>query len=239
MKNQKGFTLIEVMVAISLLAVISFLVFQAMGTTTSAKERFEKKDETFRMANLALNRMSRDISMAVLFATPDFLGLSPGSELRTKNVFIGVNSGDQDKLTFDTLSHIRYLKDVKESDMAEVSYYLEKQEPSAETENSPSAGLYTLRKRELSPPGPDPETETKGTVLTLLEGVKELNFRYYSQQKIDFVDEWDSTKGDWLNKLPKAVEITLVVQDPVDQEGELRFTTTTFLEMAPGPSDFK
>lgn len=235
MKRPGGFTLIEVLVAVTLLAIISLLVFQAMGTSSSSKERFEKKDDLFRAAALSLDRMTRDLAMAVLFSDVEFLGVSPSGEQSTKNLFTAKNNGDQDKVTFDTVSHIRYLKDVKESDLAEVTYFLEPLE-SGEGE-APTTGLFVLKKREISPPGNTPEEG--GTVTNLLEGVRELNFRYYDTGKREFVDEWDSTKIDNLNKLPRAVEITLVVQDPVDEETTHRFSTIQLLEMYPGPNDFR
>lgn len=227
--KQKGFTLIEVLVAISLLAIISLLVWQSMGGVIDSKERYEKKDEVFRSATLALSLMARSLDMSVLYTSPDILGISSSGESSFKSVFIGVNNGDQDKLTFDTFSHVRYLEDSKESDLAEVTFFLE---PMADGE----AGLFDLKKKEISPPGPQGDKDA--SIMTLLENVKELNFRYYSPQKTDYVDEWDTTKIDYVNKLPRAVEISLVIQDPVDEEGKLHFSTTALLEMSPGPSDF-
>ena len=177
-----------------------------------------------------MNRLSRDLQMAILFSNVEFLGVSPSGEQSTKSIFIGVNNGDQDKLTFETLSHVRYLKDVKESDQAEVGYFLEPEEEEG------GIGLFSLKKREQSPP--DAAPEEGGTTLTLLDGVKQLNFRYFDPKKTEFVDEWDSTKIDNLNKLPRAVEITLVMQDPIDEEGTIRFATVVLIEMAPGPNDF-
>ena len=234
-KNRKGFTLIEVLVAVTLLAIISILVWQSMGSSIASKERFEKKEEVFRGGSLALDRMMRGLQMAVIYSSVDFLGVSPGGEQQTKSVLIGLNNGDQDKLTFETLSHVRYLKDVKESDQSEVSYFLEPEED-APGEDVKVSGLFSLKKREQSPPDADPDEG--GTTLTLLDGVKELNFRYFDPQKWEYLDEWDSTKVDYLNKLPRAVEITLVMQDPVDEEGTIRFSTVALIEMAPGPNDF-
>jgi len=229
MKKSEGFTLIEVLVAISLLAIISLLVWQSMGGIIASKERYEKKDQAFRSATLALNLMVKSLDMSVLYTSPDILGLSPSGESSFKSVFIGVNSGDQDKLTFDAFSHVRYLKDSKESDLAEVTFFLE---PAADGE----PGLFDLKKKEVSPPGF--QNDKDASTMTLLENVRELNFRYYNPQKTDYVDEWDTTKIDYVNKLPRAVEISLVIQDPVDEESKLRFSTTALLEMSPGPSDF-
>lgn len=221
--------MIEVLVAVALLAIISFLVWQAMGSSIASKERFEKRETVFRGATLALDRISRDLQTAVLYSNVEFLGVSGVGEQMTKSVFIGANNGDQDKLTFNALSHVRYLKDAKESDLAEVSYFLER-------DDEEEGGLFILQKRESSPP--DAEPEQGGTVTTLLRGVKELNFRYYDKRKVEYGDEWDTTKLDYVNKLPRAVEITLVLQDPIDEEETVRFSTVALLEMAPGPNDF-
>lgn len=229
MKRKNGFTLIEVLVAVTLLAVISLLIFQAMGSSTASKERFEKRETAFRSATLALNRLTRDLAMAVLYSDVELLGVTPSGEQKTKSVFIGTNVGDQDKILFETLSHVRYLKDVKESELSEVGYFLEPEEEG-------EAGLFALKKRESSPP--DDEPEKGGTVMTLLEGVKELNFRYYDPVKEEFGDEWDSTKSDFLNKVPRSVEVTLVIQDPVDEEATLQFSTVALLEMYPAPNNF-
>lgn len=227
----KGFTIIEVLIAVVLLAIISLLLWQSMGGAIASKERSEKRDATYRGADVVLNRMTRQLSMGVLYTSLEFLGLSAASEQMTKSVFIGENAGDQDKLTFDTFSHIRYLKDTKESDLAEVTYFLEK---SADEDAGPDE--FDLKIREKSPL--DNEPDKGGKVMTLLDGVKELNFRYYDQTKNEFKDEWDTTKIDYGNRLPRAVEITLVLKDPIDEDNTVRFQTVVMPEMAPGPNDF-
>ncbi len=226
--HSPGFTLIEVMVAIALLAVISFLIWQAMGAATGSKERLEKREEVFRGATLAMNGMIRDLEMAVLFAQVDFLGVSASGQQMSKSQFVGANNGDHDKISFDTVSHVRYLKNRKESDLAEVSYFLE---PASE-----ETGGFVLKKRESSPPDDNPDEG--GTTATLLEGVKELNFRYFDPIKNEYTDDWDSTKIDQFNKMPRAVEIVLVLKDPLDEEQSVRFMSVALVEMSPGPNDF-
>lgn len=229
--KKNGFTLIEVLVAIVLLAIISLLVWQASGATIQSKERFEKRDELFQSATLALGQMTRDLESAAIFSAIDFLGASESGEQRWKSVFIGKDEGDQDRVIFFAFSHVRYLKDVKESDQAEISYFLERDEETPE--------LFSLKKRVSSPPDANPEEG--GETYTLIRNVRELNFRYYDLKQAQFFDSWDSTSMDQRNILPRAVEILMVLQDPEaeeEEEGRLRFLTTAFLGLAPGPNDF-
>lgn len=227
-QRQDGFTLIEVLIAVVLLAVISFLVYQSMGSAVGSKERFENRELAYRGANVFLDRLTRELTTAVLYANVELLGVSANGEQVSKSVFSGTNSGDQDKLIFDTLSHTRYLKDSKESDLAELTYWLDPMED--------GEGLYVIKRRDKSPP--DAEPGEKGKVTILLDGVKEFNLRYYDPVKTEYKDEWDTTKVDYANRLPRAVEITLVLQDPGDEENTLRFSTVALLEMSPGPNDF-
>jgi general secretion pathway protein J len=228
MRNERGFTLIEVLIAVVLLAIISLLVYQSMGSAVGSKERFESRELTYRAANVFMDRLTRELATAVLYSNVEMLGVSANGEQVSKSVFSGANNGDQDKLTFDTLSHTRYLKDAKESDLAEVTYWLEPQEE--------GGGLYVIKRRDKSPL--DAEPGEKGTVTVLMDGVKELNFRFYDPAKTEYQDEWDTTKVDWVNRMPRAVEITLVLQDPADEDNTLRFETVALLEMSPGPNDF-
>ena len=243
MNNTRGFSLIEVLIAITLVAVISIMIWQSMGTTIRSKERTEHRDRVFRAASIAIEKMTQDLSMSVMFSNVELLGVSSSGEQQSKIVFIGTNQGDQDKIIFDSFSHVRYLKDSKESDLAEITYWLE-QDPER-------SGQFLLKKREISPPTAQPERlveshekkkgESGESVMTLLEGVLELNFRYYNPQKTDYGDDWDSTKSDFVGRLPKAVEISLKVQDPEDEDREeepITFVTQVLLELSPGPSDF-
>lgn len=232
-RDQRGFTLIEVLIAVVLLAVISVLVFQSMGSMAGSRERFETRSQVYRGANVFLDRMTRELATAVLYSNVELLGVSANGEQMSKSVFSAANNGDQDKLTFDNLSHTRYLKDAKESDLSEVTYFLERQEVG---EGESDDGLYAIKRREKCPL--DAEPGEKGTVTVLLEGVKELNFRYFDPVKGEYQEEWDTTKLDFANRLPRAVEITLVMQDPADEDNTLRFKTVALLEMSPGPNDF-
>lgn len=227
--NHSGFTLVEIMIAVSILAIISMLLWQTSAVSMNAKERYETEDIRFHEVFLALSHMADDISMAYLFQTKNHLGDSGTGEQVREIRFIGTDSGERDEISFASFSHMRYLKDSKESDQEEIAYYLRKGEEGEEGWN--------LVKRSQSPP--DNEPDKGGKEYIMLEDVSKLEFQFYDEKKAEWRREWDSSRIDFNKQLPKAVEITITIPDPIEEEEEpLSFTITALLEMAPGPNDF-
>ena len=230
--KQGGFTLIEVMVAIAILAMITLLVWQSSAITILSKERYEKEDALMHEMSLVLNRIADDLATAfILVPTSDFIGRTPAGEVLTKTVFMGQDQGDQDKMTFVGFSHVRYLKDTKECDQAEISYFTEVQ--------ADNPGFFNLMKREVSPIDSDPEAG--GKKITVVEGIKSFNLRFYDDGRGEWIGEWDSTSLEHPHKLPKAVEIVLTALYPSEEEETeeiLTFRTIAFMEMGVGPHGF-
>ncbi len=198
--DKEGFTLIEVMIAMAILAVMAVLIYTSMSQTIGSKEDVEKKDELGHSANLALNKMSLDLEMAFLLNGPEFLG----SDGKVKTAFIG----KEDRMDFATLSHVRYFKDAKETDYAEVGYYIENDKEDSSNK--------LLMRRESK--GIDDKPTEGGKSEAMVEGVKELHLEYYDPSKKEWLKNWDSTQLDFSNRLPRAVKIELKVQDPSMEE---------------------
>lgn len=199
-QKNAGFTLIEIMIAMAILAVMAVLLFTSMSQTLNSKDDIEQKDELNHSANLALNKMSMDLQMAFLLTGPEFLG----SDGKVKIAFIG----KEDRVDFSSLSHVRYFKDAKEADFAEVGYSLEddKEEP----ENK------VLVRRESK--WIDDKPLEGGKPEIMVEKVKEFHLEFYNAQKKEWQKAWDSTQVDVANRLPRAVKIQLKVQDPNMEE---------------------
>ncbi|HEX7489207.1 MAG TPA: prepilin-type N-terminal cleavage/methylation domain-containing protein, partial [Anaeromyxobacteraceae bacterium] len=66
MRRAAGFTLIEVMIAVGITAVIGVMVMGSFQRTYAAKELTEGQDERFSSARMTLNRLSRELSQAFL-----------------------------------------------------------------------------------------------------------------------------------------------------------------------------
>ncbi len=209
--KQRGFTLIEIMVALSIIVVISVTVWESMSKTFDTVEYVDAVRERYRIARLFLFRLSKELRGA-------FLSLSKKNddgELLT--FFIGKDEVQVDRIDFFGFVHEPLLENAKESDVSEVTYF-----------GVPDRdGTYRiLRHENVYPDGEEYEDE-KG--LVVIDHVKEFDVRYFSIKKNEWYDEWNSRSMDHKEKLPDAVSITLVLKDPDGQD--IKFYTEVNLPM--------
>ncbi len=205
-----GFTLLEVMISVGILAVILTIVYNAFNTSMKALTAMETRGDAYAQARIVLNRMSEEIGSIYLSETKPNTGTGLLGE--------DEDEGDLpfDSLHFTSLSHVRWVKDSKESELCEIGYYLEKDEEAGES--------LLFRREDWNVDG---TLEEGGRPLELAEGVDGLNFRYYDGD--EWVDDWDSRiKG----VLPKAIEVVLVMRDP--RRGRIAFSNIVPVAMAGG-----
>jgi len=218
-KVSQGFTLLEVMIAMTILAVMSMLLYTSMSQTITGKEETQKKDTVNHMVSLAFTKMANDLQMSFLLPGPEFLG----TEGFRKTVF----KGTEERMDFPSFSHVRYFKDVPETDFGEVGYSLE--------ESKEEEGGKILMRRESKVL--DDKPEEGGTLDPLVERVKELRFEYYDPKKKEWQKSWDSSQLENANQLPRAVKIEIKVEDPTSEE-PLTFTTIAEVKLHGAPINF-
>ena len=99
--NQRGLTLIEIALAVSILAFMGIATAGTIGRSFDAYEAVTGIDGKYHNVRMAMNRMARDISMA--FITP---AQSVRDEDRQwKTIFKGGDESPFDELTFTSFSH--------------------------------------------------------------------------------------------------------------------------------------
>src|SRR5262245_34106337 len=84
-RGQAGLTLIEVVIATSILAIMMTLVWSTIDSTADAKHYFEQVQERNHEIRLAMNRLVRDISSAYLSQNEDT------NAVNRRTLFIGKN----------------------------------------------------------------------------------------------------------------------------------------------------
>lgn len=207
--NRRGFTLMEIVIAIAITAFIGAVIGVSFNTTIVNKDIIETQSEHYRMLRAAMSRMTREISAAYISDRYDSKRYRDQYDRPTN--FIGA----RDKLTFSTLSHQRLYADAKESDQMVVEYSIKK------SPDPKARGRDDLVRREKVLL--EERMDHGGTEDSLFEGARKIEFAYWNAQKKDWEDEWDTRRTEKKSLLPTRVKITLYA---VDESGkEVKYTT--------------
>lgn len=203
-----GFTLLEAIVAIGILAGITGSLFLIFRNSALIQEAARHQGDMTAMGRIAMVRMEREISLAFLSSEKKNRAGGTGDNYDDtfETMFFGEDSDPFDTLNFTSRSHRKLYRDSKECSLTEVGYY---EEIDRESHH------FKLMHREEE--RIDGEPTEGGDVMVLAKGVKEFNLRYFDDTKNEWLDEWDTAGMDQLNRLPRSVEVTLVI---ADDEGE-------------------
>lgn len=212
--DAKGFTLLEVMVALSILAVLATLVWSTFSPTMDAKNLAGEQADKYHGLRLAMGRMSSEISMAFI---SDRYDSSRHRERPTR--FVAKDSSDKDTLLFTTMGHERRYEDAKESDQSVVEYRLDR-----DPENRDRTALIRREKTVI-----DEDLEDGGVEVVVATDIEGLNLEYWDPQEKEWAREWDTTRIERAGRLPERVRITLTA--PGDDGKPRKFTTQTTVFM--------
>jgi general secretion pathway protein J len=188
-EGRRGFTLIEVLIALSLIALVTFFLYETYVSTSRVTEKINGEREDYREIRLTFDQMTRELMSA-------YQSYSPAS---TPLLFTGVHdtgeNGSIDTLSFYAMSHLHLIEDQPDTDLTRVTYTLEK---------PADARWYELMHEEYPHFLSDGPAEKE----VLMEQVKEARFQYYDGTK--WLNEWNNGKSP-TTAIPAAVKITLVV----------------------------
>ncbi len=194
----RGFTLIEVMIAVSITAVIGAMTLGAFQRAQAIRQAVEEQDERVSGARTALSRMAREVSAAFVSEHYDH------RRFRDRpTAFKGKDGGDRDVLQFFTMAHVRGLRDAKESDQMLVEY--------AVAADPDASGEYALFRREKTRIDEDPDRG--GTRSLFLRHVTGFDVTYWDWQKQEWAREWSTAPGD-RPLLPPRVRMKLTLRMP-------------------------
>jgi general secretion pathway protein J len=191
----RGLTLVEVLVAIAVLAMIAVLIYSAFSAITRGKNNASNYAERYRLARIATSRMSRELAAAYLSA---HIAPTPALVTRT-TAFLGAAR----RVDFNAFAHRRVVKDAHESDQCELSYFVG---------NDPKKpGQLDLLRREQAIP--DDQPGKGGVVQILVDDIDTFDLKYLDPLSGLWTDTWDSTSAAaQLGRMPMQVEITLIMK---------------------------
>lgn len=191
---RRGFTLLELLIALSITAVISVSLYASLRIAFKARESAQRSVEPSRTAQLAFDFLRADIESAVI----------PNGTLR--GPFVGTDlpsdgGGDGDYLEFYTLGNPQ--TDAQRLGVAGEVRRVELQ-VAADANGRGQVLLRRVYGNLLATVEPEPYDEV------ICRGLVGMNLRYFDGYS--WLDSWDSTQSD--NVVPAAVEVTLQFRPP-------------------------
>jgi general secretion pathway protein J len=201
--SEGGFTLIEVLIALSVTSMIAIAIWAASSQTARTRELVQEAHDKHHQVRVAFDMLTRDL-------TSSFLSLHRAQLDPTHDtVFIGEDHGDTDRVDFAAFTHERRYFDVKESDQCEVGYFLAPDREEPERMN--------LVRRES--PVLDTEPLEGGQLLVLIEDVTAFDLQYFDFVMNEWQDAWDTTEATGeAGVLPMQVRIRIVARDRRGQD---------------------
>ena len=181
--KDKGFTLIEILISLTLLVIVLGAVYSTFFSVQRALERFDKISLKYHETRTALDMMRREVEGALVRNTgaDESIKARAGFVIKDRDVF-GKSTSTLDLTAFS----------FKGSNLNTISYYVTEKD-----------GKLDLLKSEM--PAAAPSKEYK---VDIVEGIESFTVETIFNQK--WVRTWDS---DLTGKLPEIVRISIEFDD--------------------------
>jgi general secretion pathway protein J len=218
--NARAFTLLEVMIAVAVLAMIGAVTYKAFDGAYDLKRRVERAEDRDQTVRAALDRIAREVSMTFLSEHYD------RKRLRERPTFFKLKDGrGEADLTITSFAHERLHVDAKESDQALFEYKLERDDD----------GNRSLFRRVK--PHFDEEWERGGQKAVLADDVVKFTVQAWDPKEREWRDEWDSNSPQRSGQvlIPPRVKIALTIKD---EQGKDKTWSTQARIVLGQPLDF-
>jgi len=226
-RASRGFTLVELLVAIVVLSLISVLIYSAFSSMKRSREGIERVDDRYREGRLAMARMTRELQSAYIsLHAPINTAL-----LVQRTAFIGSTGTPADRLDFASFSNRRIDRNSHISDQCELSYF--------GSPNPDLSGVTDLARRVSTTLDLDPKHG--GRVEVLATDIDLFDLQYLDPLSGNWLDTWDTTQTvtGQPARLPVQVRILLVLNGGARAggaggQGSIRLVTKVSLPIENG-----
>jgi general secretion pathway protein J len=198
----KGFTLVELMLAIIILGLVVTTVLASYNAVFSTMDALESDSDIYEMAKTCLKRMTFDlesiyVARPPIYKKPEFD--DEPSDFRVVGLSEDLSGTGFAGLRFTSRAHLP-LENSPRGGIAEIVYYVQTREDGSPVLKR-ADNLY-----------PYPEFEENGADPTLCEHVKSLAFTFFDDEGGDS-DAWDSESDSFEYATPRAIGIELEIGD--------------------------
>jgi general secretion pathway protein J len=214
---QGGFTLIEVLISLAIMALMMTIAWSTTSSSVQAKKFFEDFEQRNHEVRIALARMVEDLSAAYISSNQQPNLTEP------RTAFVGKSSGSVEELRFSSFAHRILWAEANESEQTMISYFGD-----ADPEERGQTNLYRRETRRLSNEGWE---EVPAEIDVLVRDVEEVEFEYFDWQDNEWKDAWDTTGADaQKGRLPERVRITITIENGDGDEVEYQTQARIMLQ---------
>lgn len=211
--RNKGFTLVEILIAISILAIVLTTIYAAYTGTLRIVRDTGYSDDIYSMARVTLKRMTDDLE-------------SVCSYKESFKFFSSQNQFDDQRFTdisFLSSAHVSF-DDTPSAGNARIGYYIRKEFDKEE---------YALfREDELFRGEEGKFTDSHGDKgYIICNHIQSVTYTFYDSNGNEY-ETWNSDSDTTKNKAPALVSIQLNLTNPDDKDNPYRFMTTARIPMA-------
>ncbi len=202
-----GFTLLEILIAIFIFAVVMSTIFGTFNAVISRTDAIKNGMGGYEMARTCLNRIASDINAIYieqrpLYHPPDFDDPPDPYRFVGEETFAGNKSFSQ--LRFASTEHLSMTRR-DENGIAEIVYYVKEQ-------GYPESEVVLKRSDVVYPYDEDYAFEEKESDPVLCENIEEFSILYFDKEENEY-EKWDSDSDFFKYSTPYAVKIKLKIKN--------------------------
>ncbi|MBR58938.1 MAG: hypothetical protein CMH54_13085 [Myxococcales bacterium] len=232
--RQAGFSVLEMAVAMAIFSMVGLAMASAFQMVDSGGGTLRIMQDRMAEGRVAMHHLTRDLSMAYLST---HVPIDPVSKQPDKMGIRQITffNGTSDSVDFTTLAHRRLVRGARESDQAQIGYYLDRVD-----------GEPVLMRSVKSPLD---DSDNRGEGFVVCRGVEEFKLEYWDarggEKEGRWEDDWSAEQSELLESLepqegylvdeeeaeqkldllPYRVRISLVLS--IDDDSNVRFQAQT------------
>jgi general secretion pathway protein J len=224
-ENRFGFTLLEILIAMFIFAVVLSTIYTSYTGTFRIVDETESQADIYAMARVALERMQEDLeSVYIPLKGEKSPELDEGQAADEEGAFVGedneIEGRSTDSLRFISRAHLVFSEEA--SGTAEIAYYVE--------EDNEGEGFILYR---TDTPASEEKSEEGTGGLVLCDSLVSVNFTYHDDDG-EVYENWDSTSDEFRDRIPRMVSIKLEFKNSADPEAPFKFLTRVALPVSQG-----
>ena len=214
--SMQGFTLMEIMLATGILAMVVSMVSLSLSGSLRVMEATRDQGDLYYRARIALERISEDLESAILIPEVDFIASAASDAADTRRILV----------RFSSMAHVDFDPEGGRDGIGNIGYALI---PDPDNEGQ----VVLLRSDQLATPRKDEEEEEFRDGFVLSDRLRSVTFSYYDLEGEKF-DSWDTRidpqadveENRRKRRLPAAVSCRLEFWLDREQETTLTFETS-------------